>query len=381
MPLFGPPNIRKLEEKRDVDGLIKALSHSDARTRRKAAEALGNLGDVRAVEPLIAVLEEEAWEVREAAASALQKVRDPGAVGPLVAALRSRGHVNRFVEVAMLEALGEFCDPRLAPEFAHYVHLGDLQVREIARRALRNIGDAATGPLIAALREDEGSGTRCAAARALVLLGVQQAVDGLVNALQDESHFVRAEAASGLEQLGDARAVQPLIAAVGDGNLEVRARAAEALVSLAARDPAEVVEALRGAFAMLLGIFSQETAELRLKPSFPTAELRMKLLKKVAALLGEVGDERAVDALAEAFERAPNYVPEVINRDDVLIEGAQALAQIGTPSVRRLIELLARFQSDTDMDRFRRASLVEALERIGGPEAERALAEHRARQE
>ena len=40
MPLFGPPNIEKLKEKRDVEGLIKALRHKDAKIRCDAAEAL-----------------------------------------------------------------------------------------------------------------------------------------------------------------------------------------------------------------------------------------------------------------------------------------------------------------------------------------------------
>lgn len=46
MPLFGPPNIEKLKERGDVDGLIRALGHKDWRTRREAAVALGELDDV-----------------------------------------------------------------------------------------------------------------------------------------------------------------------------------------------------------------------------------------------------------------------------------------------------------------------------------------------
>ena len=42
---FGPPNIEKLKEKRDVKGLIKALSHKEWNIRRDAAKALGELND------------------------------------------------------------------------------------------------------------------------------------------------------------------------------------------------------------------------------------------------------------------------------------------------------------------------------------------------
>ncbi len=41
MGLFGPPNVEKLKEKRDMNGLIKALSYEkDAYIRLKAAKAL-----------------------------------------------------------------------------------------------------------------------------------------------------------------------------------------------------------------------------------------------------------------------------------------------------------------------------------------------------
>jgi len=45
MPLFGPPNVAKLEAKRDVKGLIQALAYpKDSTVRVAAAEALDRLG-------------------------------------------------------------------------------------------------------------------------------------------------------------------------------------------------------------------------------------------------------------------------------------------------------------------------------------------------
>jgi len=51
MGLFEP-NVEKLEKKKNVKGLIKALRHEDVHVRWSAAEALGEIGDARAVEPL-----------------------------------------------------------------------------------------------------------------------------------------------------------------------------------------------------------------------------------------------------------------------------------------------------------------------------------------
>jgi PBS lyase HEAT-like repeat len=57
MPLFGGPNVEKLQAKRDVQELAKVLRYqSDWHVRKAAAEALGQLGDVRAVGPLIYAL-------------------------------------------------------------------------------------------------------------------------------------------------------------------------------------------------------------------------------------------------------------------------------------------------------------------------------------
>ena len=68
MPLFGPPNVKKLIAKGNVKGLIKALGYDKDRiVRVNAVEALGKIGDTRAVEPLIAALKDKDKDVRIAA--------------------------------------------------------------------------------------------------------------------------------------------------------------------------------------------------------------------------------------------------------------------------------------------------------------------------
>ncbi|GAI34793.1 unnamed protein product, partial [marine sediment metagenome] len=49
-------NIEKMQAKKDVQGLIKALNHRKENVRREAVIALGNIGDARAVKPLIQAL-------------------------------------------------------------------------------------------------------------------------------------------------------------------------------------------------------------------------------------------------------------------------------------------------------------------------------------
>ena len=55
---LSKPNIKKLERDGNIDGLIDALNHEDLGIRRKAATALGRLGNPRAVDSLIMVLKD-----------------------------------------------------------------------------------------------------------------------------------------------------------------------------------------------------------------------------------------------------------------------------------------------------------------------------------
>jgi HEAT repeat protein len=79
--------------------------------RRKAATALGQLGDARVVEPLIAALTDADTDVRSAAVAALGQVGDARAVEPLIAALGD--HSSNVREFAA-EELGKFADNRAA---------------------------------------------------------------------------------------------------------------------------------------------------------------------------------------------------------------------------------------------------------------------------
>ncbi len=171
MPLFGPPDIEKMKARRDVKGLIKALtSPKTGNIRYKAAQYLGFIGDLRAVEPLISALKDREPLVGVFSAEALGDIGDPRAVEPLIVALKN----------------------------------GSFELRERAAEALGKIGDPrAVEPLTVALKDSYRGGYR----------------------------DVGAKAATALGKIGDPRAMEPLIAAVKDSqlHLDVLRRAAEAL--------------------------------------------------------------------------------------------------------------------------------------------------------
>ena len=89
MALFGPPNIEKLKEKRNVKGLIKALGYEkDESVRNAAVDALKEIGDP-AVDGLISSLADNNSYVRIGAAGALGDIGSPKAVEPLCKVLEN----------------------------------------------------------------------------------------------------------------------------------------------------------------------------------------------------------------------------------------------------------------------------------------------------
>jgi HEAT repeat protein len=169
-------DIEKLKEKKDVAGLIKALSHKDAEVRQEAAEALGEIKDKRAIEPLIATLADEEEYVRGEAASALGVIRDKRAVEPLIAALADE---EAYVRGASAFSLGEINDKK------------------------------AVEPLIDSLKDEEG-GVRSKAAEALGQLGDERAVEPLIKALDDEDKIVQWRAYEALERMDTPKAKKVL---------------------------------------------------------------------------------------------------------------------------------------------------------------------------
>jgi len=230
MVLFGPPDIEKLKARRDVDGLIKALSYQESgQVRRDAVRALGELRDALAEEPLIAALKDEEPYVRSHAAEALGKIGDAHAVEPLIAALKE----EKAMRTSAAEALGRIGNARAVEPLIAVLKDKETYVRKYAAEALGKIGTPAVEPLIAALK-DKATYVRDAAAETLGKIGWQPGKDEAgavywiakrnweecvrigapaVEPLIDRLNYEAAAVAWG--KIGDAHAVEPIIAALG----------------------------------------------------------------------------------------------------------------------------------------------------------------------
>jgi HEAT repeat protein len=91
-----------------VDYLHKALDDEDKWVRYMAADALGNIGDVRSIERLIPLLNDLDQDVRFVTAYALGNIGHPSAEEALS---KTCSKDNCFVKVAAEEALAKLNSP------------------------------------------------------------------------------------------------------------------------------------------------------------------------------------------------------------------------------------------------------------------------------
>lgn len=106
----GKPNVKQMEKKNDVKGLIEALGYEkDVQVRREAAYTLGKIGNTSAVEHLIKALSDPDNYVRRQAADALGNIEDARAIEPLTKALNDS---NRYVCQGAADALKKINDKK-----------------------------------------------------------------------------------------------------------------------------------------------------------------------------------------------------------------------------------------------------------------------------
>jgi len=321
--------------------------------REAAVRILGETGDTRAVGPIVRALNDKFQHIRELAAHTLRKVGGPSAVEALVRVLK---------------------------------HDEDTVLRYIAAKELGKSGDPrAVGPLVEAADDHTAYAdqfTRIAAADALAEIGGQPAVKALGQLLQhSEAPDTRLAAAKLLGEMGEPSALGPLTEVIKDHSYskDERVDAIHALRKI--KDP-QVVEVL--------------VAVLKLSDAHD-------LIVAVVRVLGEIGDPRAIEPLAELLEyvlmrdyvvkalvqignhRAVGPLLEILKREKslrLIKDVAWALGEFGdTRAVKLLVETLKnKYKYVTEPhhhwpDIQARRITIEALGKIGAPQAIRPLIE------
>ncbi len=359
MSLFGPPDVEKMIAKKNLKGLIKALVYHRDRphsaspdyersraVRRKAAQALGALGDASAFNSLLESLQDVCPKVREAGAQALARLDKDRTITLLLNRLKpdqkeewefaaeALGHLGdarateplaallteapRHTLPAVIEALGRLNDARAVPSLIETLGQDDPLVRKAAAAALDRLGQSEWKEWVKGIDTD------------LVRLGESgdpRALAPLITALKTGSKASRKTAASALGSLRDPGAVGPLSVALGDREEEVRAAAAQALGQL--RDP------------------------LAVEPLMAALKDRSGNTRRAAAVaLGLMGDIRAARPLIEALTDDDSWM--------VRKSSAEALGNLGDPhAIKPLMRALG------DSDESVRLAIGEALGKFG----------------
>jgi HEAT repeat protein len=245
------PNIEKLAEQRDTEGLKKALNSKDAEIRMKAAAALRKMKtkevfgfqpkvlekkkrDVHkkstqenaeaiskeekgseSIESLLNALKNKDWDIREKAIRALGMAEDKKAVEPLIALaveckqeeeLKIRqgfvGDTSR--RSTILNSLKRLRHPKVTEFLISNINDEPTLISYIAIDALGKKGEPeAIEPLIQALKKDPRSEIRGYAAEALGNFGNERAKEALMEALEDIEIAVQDAAKKALEKIGD----------------------------------------------------------------------------------------------------------------------------------------------------------------------------------
>jgi len=162
---------------------------------------------------------------------------------------------------------------------------------------------SAVGGVAAVARTSAAPWRRRCCARALGLLGGQQAIDALRHVLKDEADEVRGSAATALGRLGSGAAVGPLIGCLGDKAHNVRGSAATALGRLHSRAAVgPLIECLgdkgsdvRGSAATALGRLRSKAAVGPLIGCL--SDKAHNVRGSAATALGRLGSEAAVAPL------------------------------------------------------------------------------------
>ena len=216
------PDIPALKEKRDYEGLTRALRHRDLKIQWKAAQALGELGK-ESVEYLTRALG-NTWnrEARLGMIEALGMIGDPRAIDPLIGQMGDRSNEIRW-EAAL--ALGEVGDPSTIPVLRKALEDDDKYVRYGAALSLQKLSW---------MPENESE-------KASLLVGMQEwekiegmgpdAVDAIKNALRDPDKNIRLQAVKTMGLLRKKEAIPFLYRAISDPDEEVRWEAVQAAPS------------------------------------------------------------------------------------------------------------------------------------------------------
>ncbi len=368
----------RIKDRESVYPLIMLLEDPQESVRHAAADALGEMGDIRAIEPLGEAMQNDK-RIFYSAGQALSRIKHPYSVWLLINAARSEDENYYFHRFGRIRDLGiaedvgrsSFTWPlcsmgAVAVEpLANALTDSSNHVRSLAAWVLHQLitrkdvdhEDLAPAiePLITAL-SDPSDVVRYHAALALGALNNAQAVNTLVDAIAASDHTVYQyrSAVHYLSTIGDPNCVEPLINLLESDKPAVRENAADVLGSL--RDQRAVLpllallkdsqETVRATAACALGNLKATAAIDALQELLTDKEPKVRIAATYA--LSCIGKLHQCDLLVKLAEDDQDFQVQVV--------AAIGLLRLKDPRGLQFISAHLR-----DKDEKRRLEAVERL--------------------
>jgi len=312
---FGPE-----EPGSETEKLLKALKSNKGSTRVAAMMALGEMREEAAVNPIIGILTKDYPPVQASAAIALGKIGDERAVEVLRKEMKDGD--NEYVKGSSAIALARIGDKNSVPYIIDRLRDQRIKVRSSAALALGEIGnETAVEPLIEILKTGKSTegqkstslnanpDVRKSVILALGEIGSTNSSEILIGIITDkeEELEVRTAAASALGNIKDPKAVETLKQTFADETMDANIRNATFLALSKTRDQ-ETVGMLVGKLGdEEFGAIAREAlidqGELAVGPLIENLKTEDKKIRaETALILIEIGDQRAVTPLIEAYK-------------------------------------------------------------------------------
>lgn len=370
-------HILRAEDRRTIDEqLLNLLNDSEAQTRRRAAVALGRIGDASAVGALAALLEREPdAQVRVAAVFGLGEIEAAEGIAPLRRTLR-RAEEATPVRARAVEALGKIAaalsaerqaaerrdieneltkvldaeaarekiaDREIAlaaitaalrarltdagPTIARFLHSGDARVRADAANTLARLRLKTATAELESLLADEDATVRANAARALGAAESHSATERLGNLLGKEAdERVRVSAIRALGAIKDSSVTEKILAHARPLLMRYQRQRARGVAH-----PPEINELLEVAAALaLLANQSNETQTLQLIKELRASERQTAPELEIA--YARIAAPEYARAIAGAFTARKYSDWRVVS---AVAQGLGELAQVKTTEVTK----------------------------------------------
>ena len=335
MSLFKP-NVKKMQEKKDVNGLIKALSYKDADVRSAACRALRIIKDIRAVGPLLVLLKDPNESMRREAIYALGELEDPRVADALLPILADKSSFPATAHV-----LADLKDPRL---YDHLVKaLEDDDLRGSAAWTMGGLGDPRAVKLLVPLLTHADLKTRQAVIYALFRFQSPEAIDQLKHyikeikpSLKDSDAYVRQWAIEVLGKIPDALEKDSLIELLHDPDISVRKEAGHFLNKIG--PPDDLQERAWFAAACRNWPMAFELGQIARDPLFLATQSKEDYERVNAAItLAKLGDQRAIEPLIACMNLA-------LAKPDLCVQAIEALGKYGdVRAIKPLQDKLSNF--------------------------------------